>query len=102
MAKQRKAYRGSIYRCACGCGRSKKPKRRFAPACGAIRHFRFRTKPAYDNSKTFTNQKRGDLIIYSGAQVIAINAEARQMENSSLGAAFRRLPKAKLQDKGDF
>jgi len=92
MAHQLKVARGSIYRCMCGCGRRKNPRRRFAPGCGVIRHHRFRTKPVnYDNTKTFTNLKRGDLTIYTGAVPIRINKEARQMEKPmSLSAAFRR------------
>ena len=103
MAHQLKVARGSVNRCMCGCGRRKNPRRRFAPGCGIIRHHRFRTKPVFDTSKNYTNQKRGDLIVYTGAQAIKINAEARAAERStSLGAALRRGPKPNLKDKGDF
>jgi len=91
MAHQLKVARGSIYRCMCGCGRRKNPRRRFAPGCGAIRHHRFRTKPAYDTSKKFTNEKRGDLVQYTGTQAIKINAEDRAVKKTtSLGSALRR------------
>src|SRR6516165_7716466 len=98
MARQLKVARGSIYRCQCGCGRRKNPRRRFAPGCGVIRHHRFRTKPVFDTSKNYTNNKPGDLLQYSGTQAVRINAEARQMEKpTSLGAALRRGPKPNLK-----
>jgi hypothetical protein len=60
-------------------------------------------KGNFDVTKTFTNQKRGDLKVWLGATPVAINREARAAEKStSLGAALRRGPKPKLSDKGDF
>jgi hypothetical protein len=106
MSKQRKAYGGSIYQCACGCGRRKNPRRRFASGCdGSKRQFQRRgsAKPNYDSTKSFTNQKRHDLVQYTGTEFIRINADARAAAKiTSLGAAFRRGPKPKPSDKGDF
>jgi hypothetical protein len=92
MPHQLKVSRGSVNRCSCGCGLRKNPRRIYAPGCnGSRRNPRVRAKPNCDSTKTFTNQKRGDLVQYTGTQAVRINQEARQMEKStSLGAAFKR------------
>jgi hypothetical protein len=92
MAKQNKVSGGNVNRCSCGCGRRKNRTKRFAPGCDGRKHRGSNAnKPNFDHTKTFRDNKRNDLIQYTGTEAVRINADARAAERStSLGAAIRR------------
>jgi hypothetical protein len=91
MAKQNKVFRGSVNRCGCGCGARKNPRRKYAPGCDGRKRRAPNAKPNFDSTKAFRDNKRNDLIQYTGTEAVRINADARAAERStSLGSAIRR------------
>jgi hypothetical protein len=93
MAKQRKAFRGSVNNCSCGCGRRKNPRRRFAPGCGSGSNTRHRGSANYKPSnvrgridryrnfdETRLQTKSTEFTLWSGATPIARESTAATID----------------------